>query len=294
LKREEEVQDFDFYRADTVDEALNIMKEKAGKVKVIAGGTDVMIDLRNNALPSSIELILDISGVQELKGVEMHSGTVCIKGATLLADVASDQIVREHSVILHTAAGSVGSQQIRNRGTIGGNIVTAAQCADTAPALLVLDATVVLQSARGRREVGIADFFTGPKSSDVQEGELVTEIRFTPPGKEYRGIFEKLIRREAMAKSRLGVCVLGKKEKDGTIGDLRLSIGSSLPTHGRFSAVEEFLQGKRPDVELLHRAGVKAGEYMVALGGRRWSTDYKKPVVEGLTERCLKKVLEVE
>jgi len=287
------VKDFNFYRAGSVDEALKILKEKKGRVKIISGGTDVLIDLRNGDLPEETELVLDISSLGELKGVRVEDSMVHIAGATLLAEIAGDERLRERCGVLAEAADSVGSQQIRNRGTIGGNIVTAAQCADTAPPLMVLEATVVLKSAEGSREVPIGEFFTGPKSTAVEPTELVSEIVFPLPGKTMRGTFEKLIRREAVAKSRLGVCLLVDRKKDGTIGEARLSIGSSLPTHGRFPTVEKMLAGKKADAKLLHEAGIEAGEYMVRIGGYRWSTDYKMPVVQSLTERCLKRVLEV-
>lgn len=288
------MQDFNFYRAGTLAEALKILKEKKGKVKIVSGGTDVMIDLRNGELPEGVETIVDISGLDTLRGVSKEKGMVHIAGATPLADVAGSETIRESSLVLHLAAGSVGSQQIRNRGTIGGNIVTAAQCADTAPALMVLEATVVLKSADESREVPIADFFDGPKSTVIKPTELVTEIVFPLPPATMKGTFEKLIRREAVAKSRLGVCLLVDREKDGRIKEARLSIGSSLPIHGRFPTVEKMLEGKKADAGLLREAGVEAGEYMVKIGGYRWSTDYKMPVVQKLTERCLKRVLEVK
>lgn len=288
------MQNFNFYRAQSLDDALKVLKDKGKKVKVVSGGTDVMIDLRNEDLPAEVETVLDISGLDELKGVKEKDGVFSIGGATPLEDVAEDPLIQEKSIVLHTAAGSVGSQQIRNRGTIGGNIVTAAQCADTAPALLVLDATVILKSAEESREVLIADFFKGPKTSDVRPEELLTEIRVPVPSQGFRGEFDKLIRREAVAKSRLGLCLLVEKEKDGTIKEVRLSIGSSLPSHARFPTVEKMLAGKKADAELLRKAGVEAGEYMVKIGGYRWSTDYKMPVVQRMTERSLKRVLEVE
>jgi CO/xanthine dehydrogenase FAD-binding subunit len=288
------VQDFNFYRAQSLSEALDILSNKAGKVKVISGGTDVMVDLRNNALPKKVELVLDIGLLDELKDIHEEDGRVHVGPAAPLAEVAEHPAVRDRSLVLHTAASYVGSGQIRNRGTVGGNIVTAAQCSDTVPALMVLDATIELKSSAGTRQFPVADFFTGPKTTAIEATELVTDIHFPVPPDGYRGTFEKLIRREAVAKSRLGVCVLADLADDGTIRDARLSIGSSLPSHARFPTVEKMLKGQKVSAELLHEAGVEAGEYMVRIGGRRWSTDYKQPVVQRLTERCLKRVLEVQ
>ncbi|MFO7729848.1 MAG: FAD binding domain-containing protein [Spirochaetia bacterium] len=287
------MQDFDFYRAKTVKEALEILKHEQEKVKLVSGGTDLLIDLRSNSIPKQVRLLLDISGLEELKQIELQDGRLRIGGAVALADIATAPAVREHAVMLHSAADAVGSQQIRNRGTLSGNIVTAAQCADTVPALMVLDAELLLKSASGSRSMGITEFFTGPKQTSISPAELLTEIIINPPGKEYRGVFEKLMRREAVAKSRLGLAVLARQNGNGVVEDLRLSIGSSLPTHGRFPTVEKLLCGKRVDGELLREAAEEAGQYMLRSGGRRWSTDYKLPVVRNLTEKCLRAVLEV-
>lgn len=288
------MQQLDYYRAGTLDEALEILKQEEEGVKLICGGTDVLIDVRNNALPEQVRLLLDISGLEELKGVELRNGELCILSGTTLAAVAEDPLVREKSILLHTAAEAVGSQQIRNRGTVAGNIVTAAQCADTVPALLVLNATLVLKSATNSRRVPIDEFFTGPKTTALKPDEVLTEIAFTPPGSTYRGVFEKLMRRGAVAKSRLGLCVLAAQNEAGEVEDLRVSIGSSLPSHGRFPTVEQMLKGIRVEAPMLHQAGIEAGEYMVRVGGTRWSTEYKLPVVQSLTEKCLREVLEVQ
>jgi len=287
------MQDFDFYRAKTVKEVLEILNQEQERVKLIAGGTDVLIALRSSQLSEQVRLLLDISGLAELKRIELQNGRLHIGAAAALADIAAAPAVREQAVMLHSAADAVGSQQIRNRGTLAGNIVTAAQCADTVPALMVLEADLLLKSASGSRTVRITDFFTGPKQTAISPAELLTEIIIDPPQKEYRGVFEKLMRREAVAKSRLGLAVLARQSGDGVIEDLRLSIGSALPTHGRFPTVEQMLQGKRPDGALLQEAAAEAGEYMLRIGGRRWSTDYKRPVVQNLTEKCLRAVVEV-
>ena len=287
------MQDFDFYRAKTVEEVLEILSQEQEKVKLIAGGTDVLIDLRSNELPEQVRLLLDISGLDALKKIELQDGRLHIGGAATLADIASAAVVREQGVMLHSAAAAVGSQQIRNRGTLAGNIVTAAQCADTVPALMVLEADLLLKSVSGSRTVRITDFFTGPKQTAISPAELLSEIIINPPKIEYRGVFEKLMRREAVAKSRLGLAVLALQGNNGVIEDLRLSIGSALPTHGRFPTVEQMLRGKRPDGALLQEAAAEAGEYMLRVGGRRWSTDYKRPVVQNLTEKCLRAVVEV-
>ncbi len=291
------MQEFNFRRAETVDEVLERLASSRGKIELVAGGTDVMISLRNEELGRDIEEVLDISGIDELNFIyhkeDNGKEMLHIGAATPLRQIAADPLVKEKTLVLHKAADSVGSLQVRTRGTIGGNVVTAAQCADTVPALLVLEAVLVLKSKTGSREIAIEDFFTGPKQTDIREDELLTEIRIPVPPEGSRGVFDKLIRREAVAKSRLSVCVITKQGADKKVQDIRVCVGSCLGTHSRFPTVEKMVLGKIPNRELIEQAGAAAGDYIVEVGGYRWSTDYKKPVAASLTARALSGTLEV-
>jgi CO/xanthine dehydrogenase FAD-binding subunit len=128
----------------------------------------------------------------------------------------------------------------------------------------------------------------------VRPDELLTEIYFPSIAEGYGGSYEKLIRRKAVAKSRLNFAVVARKDESGMIRELRLAIGSALPATARFPKVEELLVGKRPDAALMEEAGKAAAEYMIEKSGIRWSTDYKKPVVEKLAARNIARALEVK
>ncbi len=286
--------EIDFLVAKTKSEAIALLDTYKEKAKLIAGGTDLMIEMRHNRLPGGASAVIDISKLSELSYIKKDGEVIRIGAGTTHADIAASDLIKRESLILQDASNSVGSPQIRNRATVGGNIVTAAQCADTAPALIALEATVVLESKGGRREVAIGDFFPGPKKSDVRPDELVTEIYFPSIAKGFGASFEKLIRRKAVAKSRLNFAVIAKKDASGMVEDIRIAIGSALPATGRFPTVEKLLLGKRPDEELLQAAGEAASAYMIEKSGYRWSTDYKKPVVERVTARNLARALEVE
>lgn len=286
--------EIDFLVAKSKSEAIALLDTYKEKAKVIAGGTDLMIEMRHDRLPGGATTVIDISKLSELSYIKKDGDLIRIGAGTCHADIAASEVVKAESLILQDASNSVGSPQIRNRATIGGNIVTAAQCADTVPALIALQATVVLESKSGRREVSIDEFFPGPKKSDVRPDELVTEIYFPSIANGFGASFEKLIRRKAVAKSRLNFAVVAKKDASGMVEEIRVAIGSALPATGRFPTVEQLLIGKRPDAELLKAAGEAASAYMIEKSGYRWSTDYKKPVVEKLTARNIARALEVE
>ncbi|ADK81837.1 FAD binding domain-containing protein [Sediminispirochaeta smaragdinae] len=286
--------DMEFLAAKNKNEVLSLLDKYGSKARPVAGGTDLMIGIREGRLPGGAHALIDISRIPELSYIKKEGTWLRIGAGTTHAQIAASELVLHESLILQDASASVGSPQIRNRGTIGGNIVTAAQCADTVPALMVLDACVVLESVAGRREVPIVDFFPGPKKSDVHPGELVTEIRFPSIVDGYGASFEKLIRRKAVAKSRLNFAVVALQDASGMIQEMRLAIGSALPTTSRFPTVEQMLIGKRGDEGLLKEAGLAAAAYMIEKGGIRWSTDYKKPVVEKLVSRNIARALALE
>jgi CO/xanthine dehydrogenase FAD-binding subunit len=190
----------------------------------------------------------------------------------------------------------VGTPQIRNRGTIGGNILTAAQCADTIPVLLVLDAELVLRNTKGNeRTLSLRDFFTGPQSTAIGPNELLMLIRYPSLGDgRWKGTFYKLIRRAAVAKARLNFAILVRVSAGGSIEKARTSIGSALPTPGRFTPAEELLKGKKPSRELVEAAAEACVDYVREKAGRRWSVEYKEPVVRNVMIRELAGLLDLE
>lgn len=282
-----------YYLAESLDEVLSLMARDGEGSLLMAGGTDLMVSLRAGALKTGAKSIIDVHRVPELKTLRIRDGYVEIGAAVTHADIAAHAGVAAASLLLHVACGSVGSPQIRNRGTLGGNIVTAAQCADTIPALLVLDAEVRLRSASGKERVlPVRDFFPGPKKTSLGSDEVLVSVRFPSlEGTGRRGYFYKLIRRAAVAKSRLNIALLFKKDGDGRIADARISIGSTLPVPGRFTSVEELLTGEIPTDELLEDAAAACSDFMIRIAGHRWSTEYKEPAVRGMAKRGFEEIL---
>lgn len=285
------MQNFKFIRPENLDQACRILSENRGKVKILAGGTDVMIELRDDKLPPEIEMVMEISNLEELSFIEDDGKNIRIGAASTHAEVAESELIRENANLLAEAAETVGSPQIRNRGTLAGNSVTASPAADTIPPLLVLDATVVLRRGSERREVPLREIFAGPNQVNIGDDELVTEIYFAKVPDDTRTAFIKLARRNSAAKSRMNFAALARQNEAGEVVELRISAGSVTPSPTRFRAAEDLLLGKIPDQKLLEEAGEAVSGEMIRQSGYRWSTDYKKPVVESLTARVLEEVL---
>ncbi len=279
---------------ETISEVIAVIDEYDNRALCIAGATDVMIALRNRELPEATELLVDISRIAELQGIREDENLIKIAAGTTHTEIEQDPLLQHYAPCLCAAARSIGSPQIRNRGTMGGNIVTAAQCADTIPPLMVLSAEIVLVSRCGTRILPIEEFFTGPKKTARRNNELVTEIRFAKPPPNARGYFYKLMRKETVAKARISIAALAEQSLDGTISLLRLSPGSVTPRPRRFYPVEQLLEGRKPDEHLIEEAAGKTAEIMVSITGRRWSTPYKEPVLRTLAARALKEILTIE
>lgn len=283
--------------AKSIEETISLLSDRKGHARLIAGGTDLMIEIRNGQIDGSINLIIDIDGVSELSYVREQDGMIHVGAGLKHADCVSNELLRKKAPLLPLASGWVGSPQIRNRGTIGGNIVTAAACADTVPALVAMDGTCILarkdkKGAVQTREILVSDFITGVGTVDIEAEELLTEVRFPVPDPKLKAAYEKLVRRNALVKARMTIAVLGYTAPDGKSADVKISLGSVTPKPMRFTEAEDLLMGKKPSEDLYREAAEKISAEMIRQTGYRWSTEYKKPVAEALTVRALRKVLQ--
>lgn len=286
------MQEFDLHRPKTVAEALDLLAEFGAEARVLAGGTDLMLALR--ARPGlKLKTIVDLSGLVELSFIREEGDLVKLGPLTTMARVAQSPLIASRAGLLAAAAAAVGSPQIRNRGTIGGNVANAAVCADTVPPLVALEAQVKLERRGGERWLSLPDFITGPNRTVLEPGELLTEIAFTRLPATASWGFMRLARRQAMAIARLNVAAVLDRDGEGVVTAARISPGAVLARPGRIAAAEEVLLGRRPDPALISRAAAQVGDALAA-AGRRWSTPYKEPAITALTERAIKQALEVD
>lgn len=279
---------FDYKTPKTLQEACRLLWEADGKAKVIAGGTDLVIGLRNG--DSNPSLLVDLSSLRELRGIEEREGILSIGAAVTHSEIASSPLVRQYGKILSEAVSAIGSPQIRNLGTIGGNIVNASPAADSLPPLLVLNGIGTVVSLKGRRDVPAAQLIQEPYRTSLKPHEILIRISFKKLPKEMKYGFIRLARREAMAVARMSMAILLRLEED-RIREARISPGAVLPTPQRLSDAEAFLTGKSPDEVLLKTASRKVSEAMIRGSGVRPSTFYKAPVVETLFIRTMRSAL---
>jgi CO/xanthine dehydrogenase FAD-binding subunit len=277
---------FDYVPCATVVEACAVLAERGEGARVLAGGTDLLVELRR-AEAKPPRAVVDISRIPGLAGVEPRDGRVWIGPLTTHAELARCEALRGPAAFLAAAAAAVGSPPIRNRGTVGGNVMNAATCADTVPPLVALGARLTLASARDRREVDIADFFVKPYLTCARPNELLVSIVFPAPRPGARSAFVKLGRRNALSIARLSVAAMVERSEAGLITDARIVPGAALPVWRRVREAEALLLGRPPAPERFAAAGRAVADAMIGATGRRWSSEYKEPVIAVLVRRAL-------
>jgi xanthine dehydrogenase iron-sulfur cluster and FAD-binding subunit A len=277
---------FQYLRVAAIAEACQALAKHGAGARVLAGGTDLLIEWRRSAakLPP---VVVDISSVEALRGIAEDGDAVVVRPLTTHSQLLQSNVLRQFAPLLAAAAAGIGSPQIRNRGTVGGNLMNAATCADTVPPLVALGAVVTLQSARGSRRLNLAELFVKPYQTVARPDEILTEIRFPKLPARTGSAFIKLGRRNALAISRLSVAAVVQLGDDGRIAAARIVPGATFPTWRRVAEAEAMLIGEKPVEKLLAAAGAKVSEVMIKETGRRWSTEYKEPVIAVLVRRAL-------
>ena len=280
--------DFSYIRPETLDEALEVLDRWGEKARVIAGGTDLLIEMKKGKVGGGV--LVDIDRLRELHFLELSDGFIRMGPLLTHREIASSELLRREARVLSLASGAVGSPQIRNVATIGGNICNASPAADTLPALMVLEAELTLRRKGGERRVPFGEFFTAPYRTVLDPGELLVEISFRPLGEGWRSAFFKLSRRKAFSMARISAAVALKMEGE-RVREARISVGSSTPTPARMKEAEEFLKGKALDEERIAEVASMVSQEMVGKAGRRPSTAYKSLAVQGLLKRTLREAV---
>ena len=201
------MQPFAYARPAAVSEALALLGTHGSEACLLAGGTDVVVGLRNRTL--SPKVVIDLKRVAELRpGIVEAGGRLTISANTVLTDIGEDERIRAQFPALVEAMATVGSIQIRNRATLTGNICHASPAADTAPPLLVYGAAVNVAGAGGTRRVDLAEFFVGPRQTVLEPGELVTSVELPVTAERRGAAFARITRRRGVDLATISLCCL--------------------------------------------------------------------------------------
>lgn len=282
---------FDYVRPKALDEAIDLLDDPNHTSRLLTGGTDLMVYLHHHQ--PSFDRVVDISLLPELKTITRDDDTILFGSGVTFTEVIESDLLQETTPFLVEACREVGGPQIRNTGTLGGNVANAAACADSLPVLVCLDAMVHLRGINGKRQLPVSEFVIKPNQTRIEAGEILTHFSFNVPPPGAKTAFIKLGRRNAQAISRLTMAAMGRVNADGKVNFVRLTPGAATPRTVRFTEAEDMLLGQRPTQELVAVTGRKVAETMIGITGRRWSTEFKEPVIAVLAERALQRVFEV-
>lgn len=274
---------FRYLAPRTVEEAVEALATHPGS-RVLAGGTDLMVALRAGKIAPCA--VVDVTSLPELREIrEEVDGSLLIGAAVPHAVLAGSALVRRLAPALGRASSMVGSVQIRNLGTVGGNAANASVAGDTLPALAALEATFEVAGPAGRRSLSVGDFFRAPGRTALAQADVLTAIR-VPRHPEHGCGFLKVGRRRAVAISRLSVAVLANP----SMGFARVAVGAVFPKPTRLTEAEEALR-RGFDEEAVREAGRAAEAAVRAVSGGRASMAYKLPVVRAAVARTAKDAL---
>lgn len=277
----------EIFQPASVQEASALIKEKGPGGRYLAGGTDLVIAIKEKGLVP--KYVVDLKRIPALSGIrEQPGGGITIGALTTMRQVETSPLICRRFPFLAQSAAEVGSIQIRNRATVGGNMANATPSADVAPSLLVLDAKAKIASADGERVVPLEEFFTGPGQTVMRPEEVLTEILIPPSDPQLLGEYIKFSPREMMDLAYVGVAVafvLNGKEK--RCDKARIALGAVAPTPMRARKAEVLLENQPLTEELAQQVGAEAAKQCKPISDVRSSAEYRRAMVGAMTTRAL-------
>ena len=282
---------YELLTTQKIEEALNYL-DKFSKVHILAGGTDLLVNLYKESprLPD-FDYLLDISNIPELKFLTFVDKFIEIGPMVTHSRLINESLIKNNFAVLVEAAYTIGSTQIRNRGTIGGNIVNASPAADLLPPLIALRAEVELTSKKGKRVSSLEEFLAGAYKTKLHPNELLTKIKIPLLDENYYTDFQKIGRRKALSIARLSLALVTKIDEEGIFQDTRVVPGSATPYPQSLTVTEDAINGKSKFHIDLEEISKITSKEMVSITGERWSTPYKKPTIAVLIKRALEKII---
>jgi CO/xanthine dehydrogenase FAD-binding subunit len=276
---------FEYVAAKDVKHAVALLTEHA-KAKVLAGGTDLLADLKfTTHAPSAL---VDVSRVAELKGIAVTSAGLRIGALATHSEIMASPDIRKLFPALVDAAHSIGAVQTRNLGTLAGNLITCVPSMDSGPTLLALEATVTVEGPNGRRMMPLSDMFAGPRKTTLAHNDVLVEIVITKENVGKPAGFEKFGLRKGQALALVNAAA-ATWIKNGNFVAPRIALGAAAPTVIRTPKAEAYLEGRKVSLEAMTEAGRIAATEAKPISDFRASADYRRDLIATLVKRCLMK-----
>ncbi len=281
------VTDIQLHQAHTLHQACGFLKRFAPDARLLAGGTDLLVDLKAGKL--SIGHVVSINRIPDLRGVSHHQNGLRIGALTTPNELADAPLVRDRFPAILDATRELAAPQIRNLATVGGNIASAVPSADLPPILMAMNASVVLWSARGERTVPLEAFFLGPRQTQCDQDELLTAILVPDPPQRFGAAYARFALRAANACAVAGVAASLELSQHKTIQQARIALAAVAPVPRLATAAAQSLINRTLDHSAIDRAANLAAQDADPISDIRASAEYRKELVAVLTRRALYK-----
>lgn len=283
----------EYFNVATTEQAIRLLGEQGERARIVAGGTDLILELERG-VRRDIHTLIDITRVPDLDLITLDEDGVIHLGPMVTHNhCAGSKLIRERAFPLARASWEVGAPQIRNRSTVAGNLITASPANDTITPLMALDAWVVLASSRGERKVRLQDFYTGVRKTVMQPDELLVDIAFPAMKATQRGTFIKLALRRAQAISVINVALVLDFDS-GTVASASITLGAVSPTIIHAEQAEKYLVAKELAEEIITEAARLAMDASRPIDDIRGSAAYRREMVRVCTARGLRSLLDGE
>src|SRR5664279_4250755 len=277
---------FGYVSAKDLEHAIALLGEHGAKAKILAGGTDLLVELKHAA--HDPEVIVDVSRLRELKDIAVADDGLHIGALVTHSDIMNSPVIRDMFPALVAAAHSIGAMQTRNLGTLGGNLVTCVPSMDSGPALIALDASVTVANAEGRRRMPLAELFVGPRKTSLKPGDLLVDIVIPKENLGKPAAFEKFGLRKGQALALVNVGASFWAERDKFVAP-RIALGAVAPTVIRAPKAEAYLDGRKISAEAMAEAGRIAATEAKPISDFRAGAEYRRDLVAVLVKRALAK-----
>ena len=277
---------FDYYEPQNMQEACKLIAKLKADAKIIAGGTDLLVNMKNKKV--SPKFLVSLAGISGLTDIEEKKKTFSIGSHAIVASLKESKVITSSFPALAEAAAVLGSPLVRNRATIGGNIVTARPAADLVPALMVYDAKLVLASKDKKRETSLEDFLVGPGETKIKPAEILTKIVLAAPPPHTGSSYIKLMHRRSLEIAIVAVASrITLDKKDGIIKTANIILSAVAPTAVHAVSAEKILIGQKPSEALFAQAAASAMKDCKPITDIRGGKAYRHAMVEVLTKRTL-------
>jgi carbon-monoxide dehydrogenase medium subunit len=277
--------EFELHEAGSTEEAIELLTRHAPDAKLLAGGTDLLVDLRTGRV--STGHMISLNKISDLRGVAEKGKGLWIGALTTVTRLVGSSAAHERYPAILDAASKMASLQIRNLATVGGNIASGVPCADLPPILIVMNASVTLKSSEGERIVPLDTFFTGPRQTALTNHEVLTDIHVPRPPPTSGSAYTRFNLRDGNAVSVAGVAAGLWLNEDGTIRGSRIAMGAVAPIPKYVPSVSDLLDGETPSEEIFAAAANRTMEAAEPISDVRGSADFRRELVGVLTRRAL-------